>query len=150
MTIMQATITATPTKVYPATDYAISREKIREYAAAVGEDDPLHFDPAAARAAGFADVVAPSMFAVVYAGKGLLQVLGDSEVAIDLARVVHGAQEFVWGEPVVAGDEITTVCRLAETFERGGNQFYVVRTDSRNQRGDAVATGTWTLIARGH
>src|SRR5437660_10037953 len=53
-------------KEYPPAVYAIGREKVREYAAAVGETDPIHTDLEAARAAGFADVVAPPMFAVVY------------------------------------------------------------------------------------
>ena len=46
--------------------YAVGREKVREYAHAVGETDPRYLDPEAARAAGFADVVAPPMFAAVY------------------------------------------------------------------------------------
>ena len=48
------------------TVYAVGREKIREYARAVGETNPVHLDLEAARAAGYADVVAPPMFAVVY------------------------------------------------------------------------------------
>lgn len=55
-------------KTYPPFLYAVGREKVREYAHAVGETDPLHLDPEAARAAGYADVVAPPMFAVVYSG----------------------------------------------------------------------------------
>ena len=42
--------------------YAVGREKIREYALAVGETNPLHLDLEAARAAGHADLVAPPMF----------------------------------------------------------------------------------------
>ena len=53
-------------KTYEPTTYAVGREKIREYAAAVGETNPLHHDVEAARAAGYADVVAPPMFAVVF------------------------------------------------------------------------------------
>ena len=53
-------------KRYPPSTYAVGREKIREYASAVGETNPLHFDVDVARAAGYADVVAPPMFAVVY------------------------------------------------------------------------------------
>jgi len=45
--------------------YAVGREKVREYAYAVGETDPRYLDPDAAREAGFADVVAPPMFAAV-------------------------------------------------------------------------------------
>ena len=53
-------------KTYEPTLYAVGREKIREYARAVGETNPLYLDVEAARAAGYADVVAPPMFAVVY------------------------------------------------------------------------------------
>jgi acyl dehydratase len=52
-------------KTYAPTVYAVGREKIREYAHAVGETNPLHLDPEAARAAGHRDVVAPPMFCVV-------------------------------------------------------------------------------------
>lgn len=136
-------------KIYPPTTYAVGREKIREYAAAVGETNPLHFDVDAARAAGYADVVAPPMFAVVYASPSITPALFDPEVGIDFAHMLHAGQEFEWGPPVVAGDEITTTTTVAEIEERGGMGFYVFRTDSRNQREEAVCTGTWRQIVRG-
>ena len=95
-------------KTYPPTTYAVGREKVIEYAHAVGETNPLHLDPAAAREAGYADVVAPPMFAVVFAGRAMTPALFDPEVGIDFAHMVHGGQEFRWGPLVVAGDEITT------------------------------------------
>ena len=64
-------------KTYPPAEYAVCREKIREYALAVGETNPLHLDVAAAREAGHADVVAPPMFAVVYSFPALWPVLFD-------------------------------------------------------------------------
>ena len=53
-------------KSYPPFDYEVGREKIREYANAIGASNPVHFEREAAREAGFRDVVAPPMFAVVY------------------------------------------------------------------------------------
>ncbi|TMK23734.1 MAG: MaoC family dehydratase, partial [Actinobacteria bacterium] len=53
-------------KRYEPVVYAVGREKVREYARAVGETNPVHLDLQAARDAGYADVVAPPMFAVVY------------------------------------------------------------------------------------
>src|SRR5438270_7297950 len=91
-------------KSYEPVTYAAGREKIREYAAAVGETNPLHHDLEAARAAGYADVVAPPMFAVVYAGRSVAPAIFDPEVGLNFARMVHGSQEFRWGPPVVAGD----------------------------------------------
>ena len=58
-------------KTYPPVSYAVGREKVREFAAAVGEENPLHHDVDAARAAGYADVVAPPMFAVVFGGRAM-------------------------------------------------------------------------------
>src|SRR3954469_489823 len=106
-------------KTYPPTIYAVGREKVREYALAVGETDPLHLDVEAARAAGHADVVAPPMFVVVYAGGALGPAIFDPEVGINFALMVHGAQEFVWGRLVVAGDEITTTVTVKDIADRG-------------------------------
>ncbi len=128
--------------------YAVGREKVREYAHAVGETDPRYLDPDAARAAGFDDVVAPPMFAAVYCAPAIWPALTDPEVGIDFARMVHGAQEFTWAEPVVAGDEITTEAELDESSERGGLQFFVFKTTSTNQRGELVSEGRWTNIVR--
>jgi acyl dehydratase len=128
------------------TVYAVGREKVREYAHAVGETDPLYLDPEAARAAGFADVVAPPMFAAVYCGPAVFPAIMES--GLDFSRMVHGAQAFTWAEPVVAGDEITTEASLDETSERGGLEFYVFKTTSTNQRGELVSEGRWTNIVR--
>jgi acyl dehydratase len=128
--------------------YAVGREKVREYAHAVGETDPRYLDPDAARAAGFADVVAPPMFAAVYSWPAIGPAVLDPALGIDFARLVHGAQEFTWGEPVVAGDEITTEAELEESSERGGLKFYVFKTTSTNQRGELVSEGRWTNIVR--
>ena len=126
--------------------YAVGREKVREYAHAVGETDPRYLDPEAARAAGFADVVAPPMFAAVYCGPAVFPAILES--GLDFSRMVHGAQEFTWAEPVVAGDEITTEASLESKDERGGLEFYVFKTTSTNQRGELVSEGRWTNIVR--
>lgn len=136
-------------KSYAPVLYAVGREKIREYAAAVGEHSPLHTDHLAARSAGFADVVAPPMFAVVYTSPALMPALFDPAVGLDFGRMVHGAQEFRWGPLVVAGDEITTTATVKQIEDRRGLGFYVFETESRNDRGELVCTGLWTHIVRG-
>jgi acyl dehydratase len=136
-------------KSYPPTLYAVGREKIREYARAVGETNPLHSDLEAARAAGYHDLVAPPMFAVVYGLPAVGPALFDPEVGVDFAMLVHGAQEFVWGPLVVAGDEVATVVTVKEIEARGELGFYVFESTSHNQRGQEVSRGTWTNIVRG-
>ena len=128
--------------------YVVGREKIREYASAVGETAAICHDVEAAQAAGYADVVAPPMFAAVYSWRAMGPAVLDPEVGIDFSRLVHGAQEFTWHEPVVAGDEITTEASLEEQTERGGLQFFVFKTTSTNQRGELVSEGRWTNIVR--
>ena len=136
-------------KSYPPVLYAVGREKVKEYARAVGETDPLHLDHAAARAAGYADVVAPPMFAVVYCSPAMGPAYFDPELDIDFARLVHGGQEFKWGPLVVAGDEITTTVSVTSIDHRAGNGFYVFESVSANQDGHTVSVGTWTNIVRG-
>ena len=136
-------------KSYPPTLYAVGREKVKEFALAVGETDPLHLDHEAARAAGYADVVAPPMFAVVYCGAAIGRALFDPDSGIDFARLVHGGQEFTWGPLVVAGDEIETTVSVKSIEERAGNGFYVFESVSTNQDGQTVCVGTWSNVVRG-
>ena len=136
-------------KQYPRFEYEVGREKIREYALAVGEDNPVYFDRAAAKAAGLRDVVAPPMFAVVYSAGAMGPAILDPEVGIDFTLMVHGGQELVWGEPVCSGDTITTVAACGDIFEKEGKGFYVFESVSTNQDGQEVVRGTWTNIVRG-
>jgi acyl dehydratase len=136
-------------KTYEPVTYAVGREKIREYARAVGETDPVYTDVETARAAGYADVVAPPMFAVVYSAPSMGPPILDPEVGINFAMMVHGGQQFEWGPLVVAGDEITTTTSVKDISERDGRGFYVFESLSSNQRGEQVCRGTWTNIVRG-
>jgi acyl dehydratase len=136
-------------KTYDAVTYTVGREKIREYASAIGAENPVHHDPEAAKAAGYRDVVAPPMFCVVYSSRAMGPAVLDPEVGINFATMVHGGQVFEWGEPVCAGDEITTFAKVTEIYEKGGKGFYVFESLSSNQDGDEVVRGTWTNIVRG-
>jgi acyl dehydratase len=136
-------------KAYPVTTYVVGREKVREYARTVGETDPLYLDVEAAWAAGHADVVAPPMFAVVYAMPAVAAGMFDPEVGIDFARLVHAGQDFRWGPLVVAGDEISTTVSVKDVSERRGSGFYVFESISCNDRGETVCTGTWSNVVRG-
>ena len=136
-------------KTYPPTQYAVCREKVKEYALATGETNALHLDHEAARAAGYADVVAPPMFTVVYCLPAMGPALFDPEIGLNFALMVHGGQEFKWGPLVVAGDEVETTVSVKSIEERAGNGFYVFESVSNNQDGHTVCVGTWTNIVRG-
>jgi acyl dehydratase len=140
---------AGPGKTYPPFEYEVGREKIREYARAIGEENPLHLDPEAARAAGFRNVVAPPMFCVVYSAGAMGPAILDPELGINLMMMVHGSQQFEWDEPVVAGDVITTEARIKDIYDKNGMKFYVFESESKNQDGKTTVRGTWTNIVRG-
>src|SRR5262245_30680150 len=90
-------------RTYPPTEpFRVGREKIREFADALGADHPAYRDPAAAQALGYPDVIAPPTFPIVLsmvANKGLIQTMGFAE-----SSVVHGDQRFSYSRPVHAGD----------------------------------------------
>ncbi len=136
-------------RTWDPVSFEIEAERISQYADAVGEQSPLHRDPEAAREAGFRDVVAPPMFAVVYSAPAMAPAILDPDVGMNFAAMVHGGQEFEWGEPVCAGDAITTTVSCKEIAERQGKGFYVFESVSVNQDGDQVVKGTWTNIVRG-
>ena len=140
--------TALVGKTYDPATFEVDADRIRQYAEAVHEDNPVHHDADAARDAGFRDVVAPPMFAVVYSapamGPAIFEAIGEA-----LPRMVHGGQEFAWGEPVCAGDTISTEATVKEIYEKDGKGFYVFESVSTNQDGVEVVRATWTNIVRG-
>ena len=136
-------------KTWGPETFEVEAERIGQYADAVGETSAVHQDPEAAKAAGFRDVVAPPMFAVVYSSPAMGQAILDPEVGINFGAMVHGGQVFEWSEPVCAGDQITTNATCKEIYEQDGKGFYVFETISTNQDGDEVVRATWTNIVRG-
>ena len=136
-------------KQWPPVVYEACSEKIREYANVVGAQNPVHHDREAALAAGYRDVVAPPMFCVVYSAAAIVPGLFDPEVGINFATMVHGGQEFIWGEPVCSGDELTTTATLTDVHQKDDKGFYVFETESVNQDGDQTVRGVWTQIVRG-
>jgi acyl dehydratase len=135
---------------YPETEpYVVGREKVREFARAVGSTDPASLDPAAARAAGFPDVVAPPTFAVVVQERTLAQLLADERAGIDLSRVVHGEQRFVASRPIVAGDVLTARMTITSVKSLGANAMITAESEIRDDSGQHVVTAVSTLVARG-
>jgi acyl dehydratase len=134
---------------WPAAEFEVEAERISQYASAVGEENLVYHDGAAARQAGFRDLVAPPMFCVVYSAPAMGPAILDPDVGMNFAAMVHGGQEFVWGEPVCAGDVITTAVTCKDISVRDGRGFYVFESVSRNQDGAETVRGTWTNIVRG-
>lgn len=137
-------------RVYPPTQpYLVGREKVREFARAVLSESPIHHDPEAARAAGFADVVAPPTFAVTVQEATLAQLLADDEAGVDFTRVVHGDQRFTHTRPIVAGDELTATLTIAAVKQLGGHSMITASSAIVDAAGEHVVTAISTLVVRG-
>lgn len=137
-------------RIYPATaPYLVGREKVREFARAVSSSDPLSLDPAAAQAAGFADVVAPPTFGVVVQESALALLLADADAGIDFSRVVHGEQRFRFSRPIVAGDELSAVLTVTSVKSLGGHSMVTAETALSDAAGGHVVTAVSTLVVRG-
>ena len=133
----------------PSAVYEVGREKIAEFATALGDPDPVHRDPAAARAAGHPDVVAPPTFAIVLSlGAGNV-VVEDPDVGIDYSRVVHGEQRFTHHRPIRAGDRLVATTSIDAVRTVGGNDLLTTRVDVATEDGEAVCTAHSMLVARG-
>ena len=135
---------------YPATaPYLVGREKVREFARAVLATSPLNLDPEAARAAGYADVVAPPTFATVVQDATLQQLLADEDAGVDFSRVVHGDQRFTFTRPIVAGDELTATMTVTSVKTLGGHAMVTAESSIADATGAHVVTATSTLVVRG-
>ncbi len=133
----------------PTAPYLVGREKVREFARAVLATAPIHHDPEAARAAGFADVVAPPTFPVVVQEATLAQLLAEPDGGIDFSRVVHGEQRFDYARPVVAGDELTATLRITSVKSLGANSMVTAESSIVDAEGEHVVTAVSTLVVRG-
>ena len=137
-------------RVYPPTKpYLVGREKVREFARAVLSESPIHHDPEAARAMGYADVVAPPTFAVTVQESTLAQLLADEEAGVDFSRVVHGDQRFSYSRPIVAGDELTATLTIAAVKQLGGHSMVTASSEIVDASGAHVVTAISTLVVRG-
>jgi acyl dehydratase len=137
-------------RAFPATaPYLVGREKVREFARAVLATDSIHFDPDAARAAGFADVVAPPTFPVLLQQATMDQLLAEPDAGIDFSLVVHGDQRFSSTRPIVAGDELTATLAVTSVKTLGGNAMVTAESVIVDAAGEHVVTTISSLVVRG-
>ncbi|QMU72771.1 MaoC family dehydratase N-terminal domain-containing protein [Streptacidiphilus sp. P02-A3a] len=136
-------------RTYPPTaPYEVGREKIREFAEAIGDTNPVYTDAEAAKAFGHPDVIAPPTFPFLLTYRAADQVVNDPELGLDFSRVVHGDQRFSYVRPVRAGDRLTVTCTIDSIKSLAGNDVLSVRGDVRDESGEQVVTAEMMLVAR--
>jgi len=132
----------------PSEPYQVSREKIREFAIAVGEHSRICHEVAAARAAGHPDVVAPPTFAATITMPLMESFLRDPAFGWDYSRMVHGDQSIVLHRPIRGGDELVTVVHVDDLTTRAGSHMLTLRCEIADVDGGAVATTKAMLVTQ--
>lgn len=133
----------------PTAAYEVGREKIREFAEAIGDANPAYLDPDVAKALGHPDVIAPPTFPFIVTYQAAGQVVRDPELGLDYSRVVHGDQKFAYTRPVRAGDRLSVTVVIDSIKSMAGNDILSVRGEVHDVSGEHVVTAHMTLVARG-
>lgn len=133
----------------PGPAYLVGREKIGEFATAIGDSNPAYHDVAAAQALGYSDVIAPPTFPFVIAMRAMAAATFDPELGLDYTRVVHGEQSFSYTRPIVAGDELVAVSTIENIRSVAGNDLLTTRTDISTVTGEHVVSSTSVIVSRG-
>lgn len=137
-------------KTYPDTDpYLVGREKIREFATAIGDHSPVFHDLQTAHDLGYPDLPAPPTFAFSITMKAMAAAMFDPELGLDYARVVHGEQSFEYTRPLVAGDEVVVKSFIADITARGANEFLTTQADVVTVGGELVVSTRSIIASRG-
>jgi acyl dehydratase len=137
-------------RTYPPTEpYEVSRHKIAEFADAIGDQNPLYHDSAAAQSAGYPDVIAPPTFPIVISMLSSKAAVADPELRLNYARVVHGEQQFIYSRPLHAGDVVTAQSTITDIREVGSLSMVQTETHIATVDGEHVCTAYATLVERG-
>jgi acyl dehydratase len=129
--------------------YEVGREMIRKFADAIGDNNPAYRDVEAAKALGHPDVIAPPTFLTVLGFRLGVGPVGDPELGLNYALVVHGEQRYVHHRPVRAGDVLTATSTVEDIRDAGKNELMTIRQEVRTAEGEAVATAYNTIVSRG-
>lgn len=136
----------------PPLTVKVTEEHIANYCAAVRNDNPLYLDRDVARRGPFGDIIAPPTFVFMCAPQRRSEVMhargyASPEEKADRATP-YAKSEVFFQRPIRPGDEITSVVRLDDKYERRGNQFITWRVNAHNERGESVVEYTYTIIWR--
>lgn len=134
---------------YKPVTYVAGQEKIKEYALATGDLNPLYIDPEYAKKSKYGCIIAPPMFVVVFAKEVMDNLFLDKELNLNMSRLVHGEQEFNFHKIVKSNDTIKTTSKIKNIYNKGNNDFIELETKSYNQNNELVTEALWTFVVRG-
>ncbi|MFC4942672.1 FAS1-like dehydratase domain-containing protein [Pseudonocardia sp. GCM10023141] len=132
----------------PTAPYSVGREKVREFALAIGEGASVCLDPVAARAAGHPDVVAPPTFAATFTMPVIEAFLRDPAFGWDYSRMVHGDQSITLHRPICGGDELVSTIHVEDLTTRAGSHMLTLRCEVADTAGEPVVTTRLMLVTQ--
>ncbi len=134
---------------YPPSDaLLVTKERIADFANAIGESNPLYFDDAVAQQAGHDTVCAPPTFPMVITMAAMEKSFHDPALNMDYSRVVHSDQRFEYVRPIRVGDELVVTTIVDDIRALGSNDIATFRTEVA-ANGELVVTGWSKLVVRG-
>lgn len=128
--------------------YVVGREKIREYATAVKNDDPAFFDEEAAAALGHDALVAPLTFLSILGYQAQLAMFSANNVGISDAKIVQVDQVVKYFLPIKAGDTLYCDVWVDSIRKAHGTDIIVTKNIVTNEKGDVVQENYTTLAGR--
>jgi hypothetical protein len=128
--------------------YVVEREKIREHAVAVQNDDTSFFKEDAADELGYKGLLAPLTFICVFGYKAQSAFFQHANIAVDDAQIVQVDQVLKFSKPIVAGDKLYCDVYVDSVRESHGTQIIVTKNIITNDAGDVVQETYTTLAGR--
>ena len=137
-------------KTYEPVIFRVTDQRLKFFAKATGQTDPIYFDHDIAVTQGHKGIVCPPTFLIVVGmeQKNPFQFLGDLEVKIE--RMLHAGQEFIYEEIVYEGDKLRMDTKIIDMYDKkeGLLQFCILESKFTNQHSAHVATLKNTIVAR--
>ena len=128
----------------------VEKGRIRMFANAIGESDPIYTDESAAKGKGYKTIPAPPTFPFVLDMEAKDDLPVVKLLDLNIGKILHGTQEFEFFGQLYAGDTVTITSTLEDIFDKknGALEFVVVGNSYTNQHGALVAKSKNTLIYR--
>ncbi|MGO8849653.1 (3R)-hydroxyacyl-ACP dehydratase subunit HadA [Mycobacterium sp.] len=128
--------------------YEVEREKIREHAVAVQNDDTFFFEEDAAAQLGYKGLPAPLTFICVFGYKAQTAFFQSANIALQDAQIVQVDQVLKFTQPIVAGDKLYCDVWVDSTRKAHGTQIIVTKNIITNEAGEVVQETYTTLAGR--
>ncbi|MDA2891755.1 MaoC family dehydratase N-terminal domain-containing protein [Mycolicibacterium sp. BiH015] len=126
--------------------FQVDREKIREFARAVKDEHPAHYDEDAAKECGHDALIASLTFLAVAGRRVQQEIFNQFDIPINMERVLHRDQKLVFHRPILAGDKLWFDSYLDSVTESHGAVLTEIRGEVTDDNGQPIITSIVTVM----